>query len=124
MSHSLNLLKLGCLSLTSVLLVAGCSSESGGGNGGGDAGGNAGGSTDEGGEEADVQEGQTELRVSWWGGQERHNRTIEAIELFEEKNPDIAVSTEFSGFDSHWERLSTQAAGQTYRMLCKWICSF
>lgn len=101
--------KLCCLSVTSLLLFAACSSESGGDEAGG---GNAGGNTDEGGEEADVQPGQTELRVSWWGGQERHNRTIEVIELFEEQNPDIAVSTEYSDFDSHWERLSTQAAGQ------------
>ncbi|TSB47891.1 ABC transporter substrate-binding protein [Alkalicoccobacillus porphyridii] len=108
MKKTKNRLMLSCLSLTSVLIFAACSSESGGGEGGG----NTGGAADEGGEEADVQEGQTELRVSWWGGQERHNRTIEAIELFEEKNPDIAVSTEFSGWDSHWERLSTQAAGR------------
>ncbi|MBM0066922.1 ABC transporter substrate-binding protein [Alkalicoccobacillus gibsonii] len=100
--------KLCCLTASSVLVFAACSSSDTGGEESADGTG----ATDEGGEVADVQEGQTELRVSWWGGQERHNRTIEAIELFEEKNPDIAVSTEFSGWDSHWERLSTQAAGR------------
>lgn len=64
------------------------------------------------GREADLKEGQTELRVAWWGSQTRHDRTIEAIELFEEKYPDIAVSYEFTGWGGYWERLATQAAGQ------------
>ncbi|WP_346243868.1 extracellular solute-binding protein [Shouchella clausii] len=66
----------------------------------------------EGGEKADLKSGQTELRVAWWGSQARHDRTIEAIKLFEAENPDIAVTTEFTGWDGYWERMSTQAAGR------------
>ncbi|TPE70767.1 ABC transporter substrate-binding protein [Halalkalibacterium halodurans] len=51
------------------------------------------------------------LRVAWWGGQERHDMTIEAIELFEEKYPHIQVDPEFTSWDNYWERLTTQAAG-------------
>ncbi|MDQ0207246.1 ABC transporter substrate-binding protein [Alkalicoccobacillus murimartini] len=57
------------------------------------------------------EDGQTVIRVSWWGADERHNMTTEAIALFEEKNPDIKVEPEYTGFDSYWERLTTQAAG-------------
>ncbi|WP_088102019.1 ABC transporter substrate-binding protein [Halalkalibacter urbisdiaboli] len=51
------------------------------------------------------------LRVAWWGGQERHDRTLEAIELFEEKYPHINIEPEFTGWDGYWEKLNTQAAG-------------
>ncbi|GAF64166.1 ABC transporter substrate-binding protein [Bacillus sp. TS-2] len=54
---------------------------------------------------------QTVLRVAWWGGQERHDMTLQAIDLFEEKNPDIKVEPEFTSWDGYWERLNTQAAG-------------
>ena len=75
------------------LVVAGCTP-------GGPTGGNQ-----------DSGDGQTVIRVSWWGSDERHNMTTEAIALFEEKNPDIRVEPEYTGFDSYWERLTTQAAG-------------
>lgn len=54
---------------------------------------------------------ETTIRVAWWGGQERHDMTLEAIELFEELNPDIKVQPEYTGWDGYWERLNTQAAG-------------
>jgi len=54
---------------------------------------------------------QTEVRISWWGSQTRHDLTIEAIELYEELNPDIDIVYEFQGWGDHWTKLSTQAAG-------------
>ena len=38
-----------------------------------------------------------ELSFIWWGEQARHDRTQEAIKLFEEQNPDIRIKAEFSG---------------------------
>ena len=54
---------------------------------------------------------QTEVRISWWGSQNRHDRTIATIELYEELNPDIDIVYEFQGWGDHWTKLSTQAAG-------------
>ncbi|KYG26586.1 ABC transporter substrate-binding protein [Alkalihalobacillus trypoxylicola] len=54
---------------------------------------------------------QVTLRVAWWGGQERHDMTLEAIDLFEEEYPHIKVDPEFTAWDGYWERLNTQAAG-------------
>src|SRR5690625_3019519 len=51
---------------------------------------------------------KTVIRFAWWGNDERHNLTQEVIELFEEKNPDISVKTEFTSWDSYWDRLTTQ----------------
>lgn len=52
------------------------------------------------------------LRISWWGSQDRHDRTLEAIELFEEKYPHITIEPEFAGWDNYWERIAAQAAGK------------
>ena len=52
------------------------------------------------------------LRVSWWGSQDRADRTMKAIALFEEANPGVTVLPEFLGWDSYWEKIATQAAGK------------
>ncbi|GIN71542.1 ABC transporter substrate-binding protein [Bacillus sp. J14TS2] len=55
---------------------------------------------------------QVTIRMVWWGNKEVHERTQKVIDLFEEQNPDIKVSTEFTGWDGYWDKLATQAAGQ------------
>ncbi|MFC0525876.1 ABC transporter substrate-binding protein [Pontibacillus salicampi] len=51
------------------------------------------------------------LRMTWWGSQERHDRTQKVIDLYEEKNPNVEISAQFSGWDGYWNKLATQAAG-------------
>ena len=41
--------------------------------------------------------GKVVLRYTWWGNPDRAARTQEAVDLFEEKYPDIEVQTSFSG---------------------------
>lgn len=53
---------------------------------------------------------EVELRVTWWGGQERHDLTLAMIDLFEETYPHIKVTAEPSGFDGYFDRLTTQFA--------------
>lgn len=52
------------------------------------------------------------IRMVWWGNKEVHERTQKVVDLFEEENPNIKVSTEFTGWDGYWDKLATQAAGQ------------
>jgi multiple sugar transport system substrate-binding protein len=69
-----------------------------------------------------------ELRVAWWGSQDRHNRTIKAIELFQKKHPNIKVTYEFAGWGDYWTKMTTQAAGrnlpdvmqQDYAYIAEW----
>lgn len=53
-----------------------------------------------------------ELRMTWWGSQNRHDRTLKVIDLFEQEYPNIKISPEFSGWEGYWEKLATQAAGK------------
>ena len=71
------------------------------GNGGTDAGPAAPVSTDE-----DIT-----LTFAWWGNDDRAERYEKAIDLFEEKHPNITVQTQFQSFDDYWTARSTEAAG-------------
>ena len=53
------------------------------------------------------------LRFMWWGGDSRHKATLDAIKLFEEKNPGIKVKAEYGGTDGYFQKVSTQIAGNT-----------
>ncbi|QHM70007.1 ABC transporter substrate-binding protein [Mixta intestinalis] len=53
------------------------------------------------------------LRMSWWGGNSRHQVTLKAVEEFHKQNPDINVKAEYTGWDGHLSRLTTQIAGGT-----------
>ena len=53
----------------------------------------------------------TEIRMAWWGNDDRANRTLEVIELFEEQYPDISVVGEPNGgTPDHFQILDTQLA--------------
>ncbi|MFJ5263425.1 ABC transporter substrate-binding protein [Streptomyces sp. NPDC088387] len=55
--------------------------------------------------------GKVVLRYTWWGNPDRAERTEQAVDLFEKRNPDIDIQTSFSGYDAYKQKLATQAAG-------------
>ncbi|MEY8709993.1 sugar ABC transporter substrate-binding protein [Mangrovibacter phragmitis] len=56
---------------------------------------------------------QVNLRMSWWGGNSRHQATLKALDEFHKLHPDINVKAEYTGWDGHLSRLTTQIAGRT-----------
>ncbi len=76
-----------------------------------------------------IAEDQVELRIAWWGSQNRHDRTIKVIEMFMKEHPNITITYEPSGWNDHWTKMSTQAAGgnlpdimqQDYARLEEWV---
>src|SRR5262249_23206364 len=40
-----------------------------------------------------------ELRFAWWGSQDRHDRTIKVIQMYEQMHPNISITYEFAGFN-------------------------
>src|SRR5882762_10369898 len=71
---------------------------------------------------------KVELRFAWWGSQDRHNRTIKAIELFEQQHPNITFTYEFAGFTDYFTKMATYATGgnlpdlmqQDYATIAQW----
>src|SRR5690606_18470965 len=51
------------------------------------------------------------LRIAWWGGQERADKTMKVLEMYTEANPHVSFETEFASYDAYFERLTAQAAG-------------
>ncbi len=70
-----------------------------------------------------------QMRMAWWGSQDRHDRTIKVIELFQKENPNVKITYEFSTFNDYWTKLTTQAAGgnlpcliqQDYAKIGEWV---
>lgn len=53
------------------------------------------------------------LRFSWWGGDDRHDATLKAIELWNTKHPEIKIKPEYGGWDGWTEKVSSQIANGT-----------
>lgn len=51
------------------------------------------------------------LRFSWWGGDDRHEATLKAIELWNVLHPDIEIKAEYGGWDGWQEKINTQISG-------------
>ena len=64
-------------------------------------------------QEAPVEEeqGPVELRMTWWGGDARHEVTNAALDAFEAENPNITVVRDFGGFEGYIDKITTQYAG-------------
>ncbi|MBP2171366.1 oligogalacturonide transport system substrate-binding protein [Erwinia toletana] len=56
---------------------------------------------------------EVNIRMSWWGGNGRHQVTLKALEAFHKQHPNINVKAEYTGWDGHLSRLTTQIAGNT-----------
>ncbi|RDJ19722.1 extracellular solute-binding protein [Bosea caraganae] len=55
---------------------------------------------------------QKDIRVFWWGSQERADRTNRAVDAFKKANSGIDAKTEFAGWSDYWPRLATRVAGR------------
>lgn len=51
------------------------------------------------------------IRFVWWGGEDRSSTTQQVLDDFMAENPGIEVVAEPASFESYWDRLSTDAAG-------------
>ncbi|SBT65765.1 carbohydrate ABC transporter substrate-binding protein, CUT1 family [Micromonospora sediminicola] len=56
-------------------------------------------------------DGAVGLRAAWFGGDDRHKRTVKAFEIIQGKVPNTTIKTEYGGFDGYFDKLSTQISG-------------
>ncbi|WP_324668766.1 ABC transporter substrate-binding protein [Geochorda subterranea] len=50
------------------------------------------------------------LRIYWWGNQERHDRTLKALEAYRAKNPHVSFTPEFTAWSGYWDKLAVMVA--------------
>jgi multiple sugar transport system substrate-binding protein len=75
-------------------------------------------STSNGGAATDKPKNVT-LRMAWWGGQPRHDYTLEVIKMYEAQNPHVKIEPEYANFDDYWKKLAPQAAAN--EIFFRWI---
>ena len=51
------------------------------------------------------------LRLYWWGGQARADRTNAVSDLYAKANPGFTYDKDFNAFNDYWPKLGTQVAG-------------
>jgi len=70
----------------------------------------------------------TVLRFSWWGGKARHEATMKAIKLFEERNPGVKIKAEYGGFSGYQKKLTENieagAEADVMQINWAWIANF
>ncbi|MFD1152338.1 ABC transporter substrate-binding protein [Saccharothrix hoggarensis] len=79
------------MALLAVASAAACGSDAGGGD--------------------ETAAGPATLRYSWWGNAERAELMQKAIDLFQQKNPEIKVTPSFQEFEAYWQKMATETAG-------------
>ncbi|WP_027092097.1 extracellular solute-binding protein [Cohnella thermotolerans] len=85
----------------------------GGGNGGGgNSAASPSGSADASASSGSSSGEKVKLRIMWWGSQQRHQATLDALELYTKNNPNVTFEPEYSGMDGYLDKLSTQAAAK------------
>ncbi|ACQ79067.1 extracellular solute-binding protein family 1 [Beutenbergia cavernae DSM 12333] len=65
--------------------------------------------SDSGGEEDDGA--PKDLRFAWWGHEEMHRTTVEALELYSSRHENVEITGENTSWDDFWDRMATQIAG-------------
>lgn len=64
--------------------------------------------------QSDAEEGngsdESYMRLAWWGNPVRDEKTIGVANLYMEKNPNVKIETETTGWGGYWDRINTQVA--------------
>jgi oligogalacturonide transport system substrate-binding protein len=60
-----------------------------------------------------VKAREVSLRFSWWGGDTRHKATLDAIDAYCKKFPNVRIDAEYMAYDGFEKKLITQMAGGT-----------
>lgn len=50
------------------------------------------------------------ITMAWWGSQTRHDRTVQAIELYESQNQNVDIEYEYYSYDDYFTKLNTLVA--------------
>lgn len=61
-------------------------------------------------EELNSREEPVVIRIAWWGGEERHETTRQALALYSELHPEITFETLTYSWDDYFEMLSLETA--------------
>lgn len=96
----------GSAALVLTLALAACGSNNNGGSNGASA------PSASSGASASSSGENVKLRIMWWGSQQRHQATLDALDAYTKEHPNVTFEPEYSGMDGYLDKLSTQAAAK------------
>lgn len=53
---------------------------------------------------------ETTIKITWWGGDSRHEYTQKLLDLYTQQNPNVKFEATPAGWEGYFDKLSTQAA--------------
>jgi multiple sugar transport system substrate-binding protein len=56
-------------------------------------------------------EDKIDMKIAWWGSDDRHQKTLKLLKLFETKHPGLSMQAQYGGLIGYQDKLSTQFAG-------------
>ena len=115
-----------CVVMIGMLFMIGCAQGSGSNqNAGSTASSGEKGASEAGGQQNSEEPEKVTLRFAWWGGQERHKATLEAINAYMAKNPHVEIQAEYGEFQGYYEKLTAQLTGGTapdiFQIVDRWF---
>lgn len=60
--------------------------------------------------EAGSGDEQVTIKITWWGGDTRHELTQQVLDLYTQEHPNVTFEALPAGWDGYFDKLSTQAA--------------
>ncbi|WP_036606521.1 ABC transporter substrate-binding protein [Oribacterium sp. P6A1] len=72
--------------------------------------------------------GDVVLRMSWWGGDSRHNATLKMLDEYMAANPNVKVESEYGAWSGWQDKIATQIAGNSepdlFQINWNWLWQF
>lgn len=72
--------------------------------------------------------GDINLRISWWGGDSRHNATIKMLDEYMAANPNVKIESEYGAWSGWQDKIATQIAGNSepdlFQINWNWLWQF
>ena len=56
--------------------------------------------------------GPVTLRILWWGGQARHDKTLKVLDMYQQSNPDVKIEPTYLGWGEYWDKIAVYAAAE------------
>ena len=62
--------------------------------------------------ESSVMTGPVTLRILWWGGQARHDKTLKVLDMYQQGNPNVKIEPTYLGWGEYWDKVAVYAAAE------------
>jgi len=56
--------------------------------------------------------GPVTLRILWWGGQARHDKTLKVLDMYQQSNPEVKIEPTYLGWGEYWDKIAVYAAAE------------